>query len=112
MIEEERPKRRMTQEHWLSLYNEWKQSGESQAVFCRSKEINYHTFVYWRNKHNTKLKSQNKLSFAKARLSAPISASTNSIRMILTNGVQVIIPPDCDRIILSDLFKMIGIAAC
>lgn len=112
MSEETTFKNRMTEERWFALFNEWQLSGESQEKFCKLKGINYHTFLYWRTKQNTKQKSQTNTSFAKVRVSGSIATSTNSFRIILTNGSQIIIPPDYDKTTLSDFLKTVGVISC
>lgn len=112
MPEETTSKNRMTEERWFALFNEWQLSGESQEKFCNLKGINYHTFVYWRTKQNAKQKSQTNTSFAKVRVSGSIATSTNSFRIILTNGAQIIIPPDYDKRTLSDFLKIVCVIPC
>jgi len=41
----------MTKEtKWQSHINAWKQSGLSQAEYCRKHSLNAHTFSYWRSR--------------------------------------------------------------
>ncbi len=47
-------KQRLTKEEWKALIEEWKESKETQPVFCERKGLRYSTFGYWR----TQLKSQ------------------------------------------------------
>ncbi len=35
---------------WLTLVKEWEDSGQTQAEFCRQKDVKKVTFGYWRNK--------------------------------------------------------------
>ena len=105
------PKKRMTEERWLELFKEWQASGESQESFCKRKGMNYHTFVYWRTKHNSKQKNQESPLFAKARIAGSVSSSA-TIRIILTSGVQIVIPANYDKAMLSDLLHMVGVIQC
>ncbi len=36
--------------YWKQQVEAWKLSGLSQNQFCKSNELTYHRFVYWRSK--------------------------------------------------------------
>ena len=36
--------------NWQDLHAEWENSKETQALFCKRKNINLNTFIYWRSK--------------------------------------------------------------
>ena len=42
---------------WSAHIEAWRQSGISQAEYCRKKRINYHQFGYWKKKYTDKEKS-------------------------------------------------------
>jgi len=39
--------------HWSNHIKSWEQSDQSQAAYCRSQDLNYHRFTYWRRKCST-----------------------------------------------------------
>lgn len=36
--------------HWMGHVKHWQNSGQSQAGYCKSHELSYHQFIYWRRK--------------------------------------------------------------
>lgn len=111
MSQEIKSKRQEGRERWLGLMAEWKSSDEPQAEFCKRREINIHTFNYWRNKLNGENKSKNKSTFSQARVSS-VNTQANNLRLIIPNGVQVLIPPGFDKSGLKDFFELMGILSC
>ncbi len=82
---------------WLTLFNEWEQSGKTQAEFCRDKNIRYKTFIARRsnllgkaNKNNATLTPVRVIGAA-----APLAHSGN-IEVRLPLGVMLSIPPRMD----------------
>lgn len=43
-------RQRLTQQQWHALVREHAHSGMSRESFCRSRNINKHTFSYWQQK--------------------------------------------------------------
>lgn len=39
---------------WSSHIAKWKSSGLSQAAYCRSNNLKYHAFIYWRRKYESR----------------------------------------------------------
>lgn len=39
-------------EHWIKLVTDWETSGVSQRAFCKSHNIDYSQFCYWRYEFN------------------------------------------------------------
>jgi hypothetical protein len=37
-------------DHWQEEVDRWQASGQSQRAFCRSHDLSYHRFIYWRRK--------------------------------------------------------------
>jgi hypothetical protein len=37
-------------EYWREHVQAWRAGGDSQAAYCKSHELVYHRFVYWRRK--------------------------------------------------------------
>jgi hypothetical protein len=37
-------------DYWREHVDAWRAAGDSQAAYCKSRELVYHRFVYWRRK--------------------------------------------------------------
>lgn len=103
---------RMTKERWFALYEEWQSSGESQANFCKRKDINYHVFVYWRKKHNGNRTKPSVKSFATAKLAGGVNQPAVYARIILNDGTQIIIPADYPKAAVANLLQPFGASSC
>jgi hypothetical protein len=107
-----------SQAYWEQIQAEWKRSGLSQPAFCRERDIEYSTFVYWR----TKLKENNKLpsksepvSFAEIKINPinpikPTVVSPSEIKLRLPNGVMVCIEKNAELAQLREILLLLGVA--
>ena len=106
-------KTRMTKDRWTALYEEWQSSGESQSSFCKRKDINYHVFVYWRKKHSAKIQPKiSKKTFAAVKLAGTPNQPVAHARVIMNNGIQIIIPADYPKSAMLNLLQLFGAASC
>jgi len=75
---------------WQSHLDRWRQSGLSQAQYCRQNDLVYHQMVYWARKHRD------------AAAPTPDSGSSNflpvvveqlpldqQVRLVLPNGLEL-----------------------
>jgi hypothetical protein len=96
-------------EKWLTLVKEWEDSGQTQAEFCRQKDVKKVTFGYWRNKFIASGEVESKATKSTSLGSdAPsgfipfnITSSTNNteidngiIEIQLPHGITLRIPVD------------------
>ncbi len=75
--------------YWSQQVQSWKKTNQSQSDYCRTHDLNYHRFTYWRRK----LSGQAHRSQAAVQRSAfvPVkpysSVSPEGLTAILPNGV-------------------------
>ena len=51
--------------NWPEQIKSWKQSGLSQASYCRREKISYSTFLYWRRRYENPKTSSSDISFVR-----------------------------------------------
>jgi hypothetical protein len=64
----------------------WRESGQSVAAFCRSRDLTYSQFVYWQRRLRGEVLSLVPVVVAKAE---PCSAAAAAVDLDLPNGVRV-----------------------
>lgn len=78
-----------TREAQEALHAQWKTSSQSQAAFCKEREIPYNQFSYW-HKRALKKQQKNKPLFAVGKLIDSGTRNASPVgRMILPNGIRV-----------------------
>jgi len=102
---------RRSREDWDLLLEQWKTSGLTQQKFCKQHGINLRTFVGQRSRQQTKSRSKQKLLLIKVSdpVSSASSAKSSKIVLKLTSGAELIIPPQCDKTALKELFITLGV---
>lgn len=84
-----------TRSEMFSLIEAWKQSGLSQQVFCREKNLRYHQFHYWykvyRDKNNTP--QSGKPSFVPVHLEE-VSSARPSMELLHAGGSRIVFYQD------------------
>ena len=71
-------------EYWQGQINCWRTSGESQASFCKTHELSYHRFTYWRRKFDEQHSEPGGFALVKYQ-----SAGTSHLSVALPNGLVV-----------------------
>ncbi len=71
-------------EYWQGEINRWRTSGESQASFCKTNNLNYHRFTYWRRKLDERSIESGGFALIKYR-----SADSSTLSVALPNGLVV-----------------------
>jgi len=99
--------------YWQRILKEWKESGESQRIYCEGKNLNFHTFSYWHTKFK-KLNVKEAISpFSKARITPPYkNPLLHSIQIHLPNGNKIQFPSSINKVELKTLLDLLGIFAC
>lgn len=92
-------------QYWQLIFEEQKQSGLSVTEFCKQRSIVPSRYYYYQeliyHPERLKLKQDQKKKQSKAQL-LPVKVSTsdiktdNSIKLILPNSMQCIMPSDMD----------------
>ena len=70
--------------YWQGKINCWRTSGESQASFCKTHELSYHRFTYWRRKFDERRSEPGGFALVKYQ-----SAGTSHLSVALPNGLVV-----------------------
>ena len=83
---------------WVELVSLWKESGLTQQAYCKQKDINYHSFGYWKQKlAGNKGVRENKRktgSFLKAKIEPPACL----IVLELPNQIRIHLQAQDDRL--------------
>ena len=75
------------EQNWRRHREQWKQSGVSQATYCKQHQLTYHQFVYW----NAKLKKNAQPS----ETSTPLKSNGFvglSVKQISSDGLMITLP--------------------
>ena len=74
--------------YWQEQMQAWEASGQSQTAFCRTNDLNYHRFGYWRRKLSPTVEQQ---SSHRASNFVPVTvgshSQTNDLSLTLPNGL-------------------------
>jgi hypothetical protein len=79
--------RTQNQERWTQRIEDWKQSNQSQAVFCKERGLNYSTFGYWCAKLN-KDRPSVETGFIELKTSS-VTKVHHAIELKLAGGMSV-----------------------
>ncbi len=71
-------------EYWQGQINCWRTSGETQSAFCKTHELSYHRFTYWRRKFDERHTESRGFALVKYQ-----SAGTSNLSVALPNGLVV-----------------------
>jgi len=77
-------------EYWREQIEAWRASGKSQHAYCRSGDLNYSRFVYWRRKFEEQASREARKpdpGFVPVTRSSPVP--TDGLSLILPSGVQL-----------------------
>ena len=104
-----------TEIDWAQISKEWKSSKKTQELFCKSRGINYSTFVYQRSKLREKLKNKKK----KEAKFSPVKITTlnrpnilSPVILHLAGGARLEIPSCIAVSQLKPLLQLLGVIAC
>lgn len=77
-------------DYWQSQIEAWQSSGQNQQGFCRTHDLNYSRFVYWRRKfRQSTTPSSAKASSGFATVLPTASAAAGGLSLVLPNGVEL-----------------------
>ena len=77
-----------TQDEWETIVSEWKNSGISQAKFCKNNNIPHSTFSFWK-KRFLGVKTQTIKSKAFIPITQEITPQENALSIALPNGISI-----------------------
>jgi len=73
--------------YWQQQIQSWETSGQSQAAFCRTNDLSYHRFGYWRRKTLPPIDSPFSHSPSGFVPVAITHTPTNDLSLTLPNGL-------------------------
>ena len=100
-----------TQEEWLHLIKQWKDSGKSLAAWCREQNLSKSTFLYWvqkQKKHTPSVNSLKKEHFTELTSPASDIASIE----IHYEQLYIRLPANCDPRLLTSCIKIVRGGKC
>ena len=71
-------------EYWQGQVNNWRTSGKSQASFCKTHDLSYHRFTYWRRKFDEQPTESEGFALVKYQ-----SAGGGNLSVAMPNGLVV-----------------------
>ena len=76
--------------YWQEQINSWRESGQSQQAFCKSHDLSYTRFIYWRRKFEEQLnRAHNRASAALVPVTYQPPVSTAGLTLCLPSGVEL-----------------------
>lgn len=87
---------------WSKRIQAWERSGQSRAAFCTARQLNLHTFDYWRRALRTVSPPALVPVVVK---SSPVAAAP--IDVWLPNGIRLQVPPGSDATLLRLLLDVL-----
>ena len=76
--------------YWQGQINSWRKSGQSQQAFCKTHDLSYARFIYWRRKFEGKLKrAGNRCSSALVPVTWQMPVSAAGLTLVLPSGVEL-----------------------
>jgi hypothetical protein len=99
-----------TELSWSELNAEWENSKESQASFCKRKNINLNTFTYWRSKCTLKENKETKQleNFIPVKIKPENVSIISPIIIENTSGIKILIPAHLSENQLAEILKLVG----
>jgi len=97
--EERAEKRRIWEAHLKS----WKESGLSQAKFCREKELEARRFLYWKKRIMPQ-----KASFVEIAISRPSYSAVSPISIVVGGHYRIEIQEGFNPASLEQVLKVVG----
>ena len=92
----------------FELIEEWKQSGESQTVFCKNKHLSFHIFYYWLRRYKDQLRpATTGKAFIPVTIPVNGKASGNGIEINYPNGVRIVLPKNSDLSMVRAFINMV-----
>lgn len=76
---------------WLEHIEAWKQTNQTQADYCREKELSPHQFSYWKRKQNkhTAIKRKASSGFSVVQCETVTHSSYQPLSVTLPDGTTI-----------------------
>lgn len=87
---------------WSKRIQTWERSGQSRAAFCAARQLNLHTFDYWRRA----LRANPPPALVPVVVK-PLPVAAAPIDVLLPNGIRLQVPSGSDTASLRSLLEML-----
>jgi hypothetical protein len=97
--------------YWLNHINQWRESGLTQAEYCRKENINYQSFSWWKIKGHKGKSKKEVMSFVPAVIKTTDIKNhqlQNEIHLFLPNQTKLVLPDTLPLNNLVYLIKSLG----
>lgn len=75
---------------WRGHVERWRNSGQSQQGFCKTHNLSYAQFIYWRRKFEGKAKRpRTQTASALVPVTCKVAISTPGLTLVLPNGLEL-----------------------
>lgn len=88
----------------MSIIHEWEQSGQSQKIFCQTRNIPHSKFYYWLRKFRDQPTTDNQTDFIAVRIRQNKSAGDMDIQY--PNGVTIKLHSPVDLVMVKTLLQI------
>jgi len=76
--------------YWQQHIDKWQISGQSQQAFCKAYDLNYHRFLYWRRKFESRsTENQSPPSSALVPVIYRPPSTAAGLSLVLPNGLEL-----------------------
>ena len=76
--------------HWRGQVENWRHSGQSQQGFCKTHNLSYAQFIYWRRKFEGKSKrARTQTASALVPVTCKVPISTPGLTLALPSGLEL-----------------------
>lgn len=81
----------LSPQRWFEHIDAWKQTNQTQADYCREKELSPHQFSYWKRKQNKSVTAPRKVKtgFAIAQIESVAVPTSQPFSVTLPDGTTV-----------------------
>ena len=76
--------------YWQGQIASWRKSGQSQQTFCKTHDLSYTQFIYWRRKFEGKSKRpRNRVTSALVPVTCQLPVSAAGLTLVLPSGLEL-----------------------
>ncbi|TNF47655.1 MAG: hypothetical protein EP304_07365 [Deltaproteobacteria bacterium] len=76
--------------YWQKQVNSWRESGQSQQAFCKTQDLSYTRFIYWRRKFEGKSKrARNQTSSGLVPVTCRMPVPATGLTLVLPGGLEL-----------------------
>ena len=102
-------KRATNRQRWFDRIEDWKQSGQTQKVFCEQQQLRLGSFQRWRGifLRGERPEASSAVSFLPVNIAA---ASASNLALLINDHLRIEIPAGFDPVILQQVVQALQAA--